>query len=406
MAVEAVPQADPTVDFSNYDNDGDNYVDFTGIIHSGADMAVTGDPCNTWSHALPISTLVDVVGSLAGLPGLVRGGLPTLDGVLVDRLFTMPEFDEPGGQLNIGVATHEMGHALGEIDYYNIPGTSEGTGEWDIMAASGYLGRPIQTNPTHVQPVDPGVPGLGHADDRPRRRARRGPAPAQRHAARRATTYGTPNPNLLLVPTKWIKVGQTDELGHVWTADDVYGLVKDGDRGYVIEGYYLEYVSRTARSAPRSTRAMKRSPYFDRAALGVGLLTWHFDYYRGQHLLRRQQRPGRRQPPTRWTSRSGTSTTTPRSCSSASTAASRVTWRATRRRASRPAPTRQPELPADSWYAAGRHRVLRRRCSLARLTRSSSRSRTTPPTSGCSSRPGSSGDCTLTAYKKGKPPPD
>ena len=52
MAVESVPQADPTVDFSDYDNDGDGTVDFVGIVHSGADMAVTGDPCNTWSHAI------------------------------------------------------------------------------------------------------------------------------------------------------------------------------------------------------------------------------------------------------------------------------------------------------------------------------------------------------------------
>ena len=37
---------DPTVDFSQYDNDGDGFVDFTAILHSGPDMAATGDPCH------------------------------------------------------------------------------------------------------------------------------------------------------------------------------------------------------------------------------------------------------------------------------------------------------------------------------------------------------------------------
>jgi M6 family metalloprotease-like protein len=278
MAIEAVPQADLDVDFAPYDNDGDGYVDFMGIIHSGADMAVTGNECNTWSHALPISVLVGVAESLTGLPDLVRGGLPTLDGVLVDRLFTMAEFDEPGGRLNIGVAAHEMGHALGEIDFYNVPDTSEGSGEWDIMAASGYLGRPIQTNPTGFNPssrIFQGwvTPTVVHGDVRDVVLQPRNVLPTPGYAV------GQPDPNLILVPVKWIKVGQTDELGHVWTQRDIYGLYQDGDRGYVVEGYYLEYVSRTARSAPLHAK-QSRGPYFDRAAHGSGLLTWHFDYYK------------------------------------------------------------------------------------------------------------------------------
>jgi M6 family metalloprotease-like protein len=283
MAIEAVPQADPSVDFAPYDNDGDGYVDFVGIIHSGPDMAVTGDPCNTWSHALPFSVLIDIAESVAGLPDLVRGGLPTLDGVIVDRLFTMPEFDEPGGQLNIGVATHEMGHALGEIDFYNVPDTSEGTGEWDIMAASGYMGRPIQSNPTGFNPssrVFQGwvTPTVVHDDVRDVVLRPRNILPKAGYS------YGEPDPNLVLVPVKWIKPGQTDELGHVWTDRDVFGLHLDGDRGYVLEGYYLEYISRTARAAPLTDK-MTRSPYFDRAAHGSGLLTWHFDYYKRGNVL-------------------------------------------------------------------------------------------------------------------------
>src|SRR6185312_16295356 len=54
----------------------------------------------------------------------------------------------------------------------------------------------------------------------------------------------------------------------------------DGARGYVIEGYYLEYASRTAGPYAALDPRMTRSPYFDRGLHGSGLLAWHFDYWR------------------------------------------------------------------------------------------------------------------------------
>jgi len=284
MAVEAVPQADPTVDFSQYDNDGDGYVDFMGIVHSGADMAVTSDPCNTWSHALPISSLGEIALGLAGLPAdTLRLGLPTLDGVLIDRVFTMPEFDEIGSRLPIGVASHEMAHALGEPDYYAVNGTSQGDGEWDIMSGGAYLGTPDGTNPSGFNPatrVFQGwvTPTIVHDDTRNVTLHPRLLKPAAGY------TVGQPDPNLLLVPVKWIKPGQKDELGHVWTDKDVYGLAKDGDNGYVLEGYYLEDWNRFA-SAPAIHPGMTRNGYFDKGIHGSGLLVWHFDYFARSNVL-------------------------------------------------------------------------------------------------------------------------
>lgn len=278
MAIEAVPQADPGVDFSKYDNDKNGVVDFVGIIHSGADMAVTGDPCNTWSHALQASLATGIIESAAGLqPGELKGGLPTSDGVIIDRLFTMPEFDEPGGALQIGVATHEMAHALGEPDYYNTAYTSNGTGNWDIMAGGSYGGNPSGSNPLGFNPasrVFQGwiTPTLVQGDLRgvkvePRRIRPAGFDPAK------------PSPSLYLVPVKEMGVGDKDAAGYTWTTNDVYGLVKNPDTGkYVVEGYYLENVSRMASRAPISPQ-MSRAPYFDRAAEGSGLLVWHFDYW-------------------------------------------------------------------------------------------------------------------------------
>jgi hypothetical protein len=91
-------------------------------------------------------------------------------------------------------------------------------------------------------------------------------------------TASEPTPNILLVPTEWVKVGEPDRNGDEWTEDDVFGLVKDGDKGYVVEGYYVENWSRTVNGDPIH-EDMTRAPYFDRQALASGIMVWHFDYY-------------------------------------------------------------------------------------------------------------------------------
>lgn len=276
MAAEAVPQADADVDFSQYDNDEDGFVDFTAVLHSGPDMAATGDPCHTWSHAIEAGLAGPVVEETIGLPhGSLEHGIPTTDGVVVNRLFTMPEID-----LEIGVATHEMAHALGEPDYYNPSYTSAGTGDWDIMAGGSWFGNPPGSNPTWSNPATRVFQGwvqprIVKGDVKDLSLAPRELKPA-------GYTAEQPHPNVVLVPTKTVKVGDVTEDDHTWTEDDVYGLPKDGDR-YVIEGYYLENISRSVTAAPFDKR-MKRQPYFDRQALSSGLMVWHFDYYRRSNV--------------------------------------------------------------------------------------------------------------------------
>lgn len=277
-------------DFAKYDNDGDHSIDFMGIIHSGPEMAVTGDPCNTWSHAISVSTFTSIAGTVLqgfGLPVPPTGmkaGLPVPgQAITYDRLFTMPEFETRNGVLTIGVAAHEMAHALGEPDYYGTDGSSSGSGDWDIMSGGSYGGTPSGSNPTWFNPatrVFQGwvTPTIVH-DDRP-------DYTFQRRSAQPSAGYqvGTPNPNLVLVPTRWVKVGDTTDDDHTWTENDVYGLVKDGDKGYVIEGWYLELGSRMPTKAPAIHEGMTRQSYFDRWLYGSGLLTWHFDYWRRSNV--------------------------------------------------------------------------------------------------------------------------
>ena len=273
MAAEAVPAADPDVDFSQYDNDGDSVVDFVGIIHSGADMAVTGDPCNTWSHAIQVSLGANQGTPLEDAPL----GLPTSDAVFVDRVFTMPEFNDITHPLTIGVATHEMAHALGEPDYYNTSYTSMGTGDWDIMSGGSYLGNPAGSNPSGFNPASRVFQGWVQptivTSDRPSVTLQ------PRHIKPAGYDVSKPDPNLILVSVKEIAVGADDGTGYTWTEKDVYGLAKNPQTGkYVIEGYYLENMSRTVNAVPIQAQ-MSRAPYFDRQLLGSGIMAWHFDYW-------------------------------------------------------------------------------------------------------------------------------
>jgi M6 family metalloprotease-like protein len=285
MALEAVPQANKDIgaNWGKYDNNGDGRVDFTIIIHSGADMAVTGNPCNTWSHALQ-ATLGE--GEAAenefGLKHgtLARSGIPTsTPGVFVDRVLTIPEFESSTDPLTIGVASHEMAHSLGEPDYYDTSYNSVGTGDYDIMSGGSYLGDPIGSNPAMFNPatrVFQGwlTPTIVHSSLRDYTIRPRTQLPFNNYHV------GIRDPNLLLIPTYEVKQGQKDNLGHTWSADDVYGLAKDPKtKKYVVEGFYIENVAREAR-AKRLHKGDHMGAMFDRMQHGSGLIVWHFDYWR------------------------------------------------------------------------------------------------------------------------------
>jgi M6 family metalloprotease-like protein len=285
MALEVIPQAnaDPSLDWSKYDNDGDGRVDFTMIIHSGGDMAATGNPCFTWSHALQ-ATLGEgeAAETQFGLPHgtLAHSGIPTSSpGIFVDRVLTIPEFASATDPLTIGVASHEIMHSIGEPDYYDTSYNSVGTGDYDIMSGGSYLGNPAGSDPAMMNPatrVFQGwlTPTVVHGALRHYRLRPRTALPTRDYHA------GVRDPNLLLVPTYEIKKGQKDNLGHTWGDDDVYGLAKDPKtKKYVVEGFYVENVNREAAS-PRINRHNSRGSLFDRKQHGSGLIVWHFDYWR------------------------------------------------------------------------------------------------------------------------------
>ena len=122
LVEDLVSAVDGSVNFSNYDNDNNGYVDVLVIIHAGQGAEVTGQNTDIWSHKWGIS------------PKL------TNDGVYVSSFTVQPEYINYVGDMTIGVFVHELGHAFGLPDLYDIDYTSQGIGKWGIMSFGSWLG--------------------------------------------------------------------------------------------------------------------------------------------------------------------------------------------------------------------------------------------------------------------------
>lgn len=125
MVRDACIAADPDVDFSLYDNDGDGTVEGIFVIHAGPgaeEISAPGDTNHIWSHAWQIG-----------------GGYESDDGVVVTRYSTEPE--ESSGMISdIGVFCHEFGHTLGLPDLYDVSYESSGIGDWGLMGGGSWNG--------------------------------------------------------------------------------------------------------------------------------------------------------------------------------------------------------------------------------------------------------------------------
>jgi immune inhibitor A len=118
MAKDALLAANPTVNFTPYDNDGNGFVDAFIVIHAGTGAETNNNPGDIWSHKWTVA-----------------GGAQTVDATKVFAYLTVPE------DCKIGVCAHELGHLLfGFPDLYDTDGTSEGIGNWCLMAAGSWGG--------------------------------------------------------------------------------------------------------------------------------------------------------------------------------------------------------------------------------------------------------------------------
>ena len=141
LVYEAVAAADAVVDFSAYDSDGDCYVDVVGIVHQGTGEEVGESATDIWSHSWDLSSARNSGYSNYGIYTTGDSDASCPGGYKVNDYIIMPELystGPPAIQATIGVFAHEYGHALGLPDLYDTDNSSEGIGEWSLMASGSW----------------------------------------------------------------------------------------------------------------------------------------------------------------------------------------------------------------------------------------------------------------------------
>lgn len=144
LALEAIKNLPDDIDLSVYDNDGDGVVDNVHIIFAGYGEESGGSVSAIWSHEYPHTLNL------------------TKNGYKFAGYSCSPELRSNFGKRisRIGVICHELGHAFGANDFYDVDyssnGQYEGTGEWDLMASGSWNNNgvtPANFNP-YVKIVD------------------------------------------------------------------------------------------------------------------------------------------------------------------------------------------------------------------------------------------------------------
>ncbi|MBO5185910.1 MAG: M6 family metalloprotease domain-containing protein [Prevotella sp.] len=128
MIVEACKAIDETVDFTQFDGDGDGYVDNIYCFYAGPGQADSpGATLSIWPHSAELAD---------------RGVELACDGKRINHYACSNEVRyHPTKKIPAGIGTfvHEFGHVLGLADHYDSADSRTFTvGEWDTMATGSY----------------------------------------------------------------------------------------------------------------------------------------------------------------------------------------------------------------------------------------------------------------------------
>ena len=148
---ESLDLADLEIDFTQYDNDGpdglansgddDGYVDAAFFVHSGP--GGEGGGAYIWSHRWVYSGASGTGSSYVTNDTGFNGQSIRVNDYIIQPAVSVSN----GGLIEIGVFSHEFGHALGLPDLYDTDYTSDGVGDWCLMAG-GTWSSP--SSPTHM----------------------------------------------------------------------------------------------------------------------------------------------------------------------------------------------------------------------------------------------------------------
>lgn len=143
FTLDLIKVADSTLDFSKfiqyYDNQGNPRIGFVAVVHTGAGAEAGAQ--NIWSHRWNFRMLT------GGQPYRTND-IDSTTGkyVLIDGDYAIqPELEGNNNQIGdlveIGVFTHEFGHIFGLPDLYDTDNSSEGLGNWCLMAGGSWGGN-------------------------------------------------------------------------------------------------------------------------------------------------------------------------------------------------------------------------------------------------------------------------
>ncbi|MDE6416490.1 MAG: M6 family metalloprotease domain-containing protein [Duncaniella sp.] len=119
MVIEACQQLDSTIDFSEYDRDGDGYIDNVFLFYAGMGEASGGSANTVWPHSWDIT--------------LATSTPYYFDGVRLDRYGCTNEW-ENGRPDGVGTFIHEFSHVMGLPDLYATSYTTAFTpGGWSAL---------------------------------------------------------------------------------------------------------------------------------------------------------------------------------------------------------------------------------------------------------------------------------
>ena len=129
MVKEAIELVQDSVNFSDYDWDGNGEMENVFILYAGHNQAEGGADDTIWPHKWSLSS--GGVGSL------------TLQGIKINTYACSSELRGSSGtnQCGIGTFCHEFSHCMGYPDLYDTSYSGNvGVGSWDIMSSGSYRG--------------------------------------------------------------------------------------------------------------------------------------------------------------------------------------------------------------------------------------------------------------------------
>ena len=145
--LELLTNADGSVDWGDYDNDGpdripnsdddDGFVDLLAVMHptSGAECEGSGTEI-VWSHYWQLSASAGQVFTTSTISNSSSaiGGF-----VMVDDYTIQPVLACDSSEINkIGVFAHELGHSFGLPDLYAVGANHGGVGRWGLMGTGAW----------------------------------------------------------------------------------------------------------------------------------------------------------------------------------------------------------------------------------------------------------------------------